>query len=68
MDPYKTHALIYKAYCDKNGIYNDYDIRQFIKPYHSKTLAYLKFKYSIRIYAFYLVFRMPFVVAVAFRY
>jgi hypothetical protein len=57
---------IYKAYCAKynkdqsNKIF--WDIMYLSRPEISKTWSYLKFKYSIRIYAFYLVFRMPFIV------
>lgn len=54
---------IYKAYCDKMKMYDDYDLREYRRKEISKTLSYLQFKYGIRLYAFYLVFRMPFVVA-----
>jgi hypothetical protein len=53
---------IYKAYCAKHGIEYD-EFSDFIKASAVKHWHYKKFKYSIRIYAFYLVFRMPFIVA-----
>lgn len=58
---------IYKAYCAKYlpifGFNEDGSFDDNIRKYVSKTFDYIKFKYSIRPYSFYLVFRMPFIVA-----
>lgn len=52
-----NNDTIYKMYCDKIKMYDDYDLREYRRPAIEKTLHFQLFALRTHSWAFYMVFK-----------